>query len=249
MKKIEILGVKIDDITLEEFLTELKRGIESKSPEFVVKPNAEIVTFAQKDLEFKQILNESFLAPPDGIGLILASKFLGKGLRSRLGGPELMLSILNFAEKNGYRVFFLGSKPEVLQGLVKEVKKSFLSLKISGFRDGYFKDLNEVISQLKEAQADVIFVGMGYPRQEKWIFTNLNKFDRGVFIAEGGSFDFLSKRTRRAPEFIRKIGFEWLFRVILQPWRLGRQLQLFKFIYLVVRERFFPPKESPLQGK
>ena len=238
--KVDILGVKFDNVSTEESSRRIKDLVVKGRlgrPSYLVKPNAEIVTYAQKDNEFKAVLNSAGLATPDGIGLLLASRILGNRFKERVGGPDLMESILRLAAQNGYSVFFLGSRPHVVEKLVKVVKRSFPKVRIAGFHHGYFEKDTKVIELITKSKPDILFVALGFPKQETWIHENLRKIKVPLYVAEGGSFDFISGEVARAPKGLRNIGLEWLFRLIFQPSRIKRQLALPKFLWLVFTNR------------
>lgn len=238
--KVDILGVKIDRIGFDEVLKSVEKLIEvgrKGKPQYLVKPNAEIVTYAQKDLEFKKILNSASLAPPDGIGLLLGSTLLGRGLRQRVGGPELMEAILELAQKKGYSVFFLGAAEKVVKKLADVVVNRYPKLKIAGFHHGYFEDDRKAVGEIKKARPDILFVALGFPKQEKWIVKYLKELKVPLSVAEGGSFDFISGQTPRAPVWMRSVGLEWLFRSLIEPSRIKRQFALPKFLWLILTKR------------
>ena len=236
----EILGVKIDNATFDEVLDRVDRLVgqgRGGKPQYIVKPNPEIVTYAQKDQDFKRILNEASLAPPDGIGLMIASRILGKPLKEGVGGPELMEAVLKLAQERDYSVYFFGAKPLVVEKLVEVIKNDYSNLKIAGFHHGYIGDDKVVLEDVKKAKPDILFVAMGFPKQEKWIKKNLNPLSVPLMIAEGGSFDFVSGEIARAPVWMRKVGLEWFYRLIRQPARIRRQVALPKFLWLVLTNR------------
>lgn len=240
MKK-KLLGVLFDDFNREDGLQEITKIIEAKKfGKYLVRPNAEIVTSAQSDPRFREILNKADLSIPDGVGVLLASRLLGVTLRDRFGGPESMLDIAKLAEEREFSIYLLGGKVQTAAKAVRNLKRKFKNLKIAGFQSGYFTDSNQVINDINKVKPNIVFVGMGAPKQEKWIWENKDKLNANLLVAEGGSFDYLAEEAKRAPVFIRKVGLDWLFRLITQPWRIKRQLQLIKFLYLVVKEKFWP---------
>jgi N-acetylglucosaminyldiphosphoundecaprenol N-acetyl-beta-D-mannosaminyltransferase len=140
------------------------------------------------------------------------------------------------AAKKNYSIFLLGGKKEVVEKLTEKLRDRYKNLKV-GYQNGYFSDEGEVINKIKADQPDIVFVSLGFPKQEIWIDENSKKLNVPLMIAEGGSFDFISGKTNRAPIWVRKIGLEWLVRLIRQPWRFKRQLALPYFAYLVFREK------------
>lgn len=238
--RVNILGVKIDNVSYKESLLKIKELVEKGrlgKLSFLVKPNTEIIIQAQSDAKFKAILNSADLVTPDGMGLLLASRIIGNKLKERVGGPELMESILGLAEQSGYSVFFLGSRPHVVEKLAKIVKTRFPKIDIVGFHHGYFEKNTPVIENITQSKPDILFVALGFPKQEVWIYENLKKIKVPLSITEGGSFDFISGEVPRAPKVLRIIGLEWLFRIFTQPSRILRQLALVKFSWLILTKR------------
>lgn len=237
MKK-ELLSVKIDDLTWVEFEKEIVRLVKkSDFGNYLVRPNAEIVVYAQKDPKLRSIINKADLSIPDGIGLLCASKILNTGLKGRFGGPESMIDIVKLADENCFSIYLLGAKSQTVEKAAQNLQKKFKKIKIVGFQNGYCTDNTQIISAINKTKPNIVFVGMGSPKQEKWIWENRAKLKVNMLVAEGGSFDYLAGEVSRAPVFIRKIGFDWLFRLINQPKRLRRQLSLIKFLTLVVKEK------------
>jgi len=237
--KSEILGIRLDEETKERLyakIIELAK-LRLDKPILVVRPNAEIITYAQKNPEFKKILNSAAVAIPDGIGVVLAAKLLDVKIAGRFGGPESMFEIMKLADKNKLSVYLLGSKAEVVKDAAANIKKALPNLRLVGFHDGYFKVDGRIIAEINKLRPDIIFVGMGFPKQETWVYSNLKKFAKGVFVMEGGSFDYLAGKIQRAPVLFQKLGLEWLFRLIQEPWRSKRQLALIKFVFLVFKQR------------
>lgn len=236
----EILGVRLDsdskEILYEKVVSLAKANTDQAK--FVVRPNAEIITYAEKNPEFKKVLNKAAVSIPDGIGVYLAAKLLGKKVAGRFGGPESMFELLKLAEEKNLGIYLLGSDAEIVSLASRNIKKSLPNIKILGFHDGFFKNDGAIVAEINSFKPDLIFVGMGFPKQEKWVFDNLEKFQSGVFVMEGGSFDYLSGKVRRAPLVFQKVGLEWLFRLLTQPRRIFRQVRLFKFIFLVVKNKF-----------
>lgn len=237
--KQTLFGVKIDDLTKDQFLKQIETLVKSGSyGSYLVRPNAETITFAQKNLEFKNILNNATLAIPDGILVLNASRLLKLGLKRRFGGPESMADVLNLAEDKGFSVYLLGGKVQTVAKAASAIRKQFKKLNLVGFRDGYFTNNNQIITDINQAKPNIVFVGMGVPRQEKWIWENRAQLKVNLLICEGGSFDYFAKEVKRAPVIIRKVGLDWLFRLVNQPWRIKRQLSLLKFAYLVLKLKF-----------
>lgn len=214
---------------------------------YIVTPNPEIMMYALKDKEYRQILEQAQFAIPDGVGVLMASKILKKGVSERIAGVDFMMEIVSECAKEGLTTGFLGGGLGVAEGAANCLKKMHPKLKI-GFTgeewdakkmaDGKWKMVNG--NGLKHI--DMLFVAFGFPKQEKWIGMNLDKIPVTAAMAVGGSFDFISGKVRRAPSILRQIGLEWLYRVSVQPWRAKRQLVLPQFAYYIIKERLFGEK-------
>ena len=229
--KIFLLGVGFDNLKMPEVLEFIQKGL-SKHREkwYVVTPNPEILTIANTNPGYKKVLNNAKLALPDGVGVLIASRIEGKPLKEVIHGVDLTESLCRELSKQPITVGFLGAGPGVAELTAECLREKYPGLKINFTETEW--DFNK-----EYPKTDILFVAFGSPKQELWIATNLEKLPVKVAIGVGGSFDFISGRIRRAPTLIRKIGLEWLFRLVIQPWRLRRQLRLVKFIYLVLREK------------
>ena len=250
--KRNILDVKIDSITFSEAIRKIDKLIVAGKPSQVVTVNPEMVMAAQKDREFRQIINSAELAVPDGAGIIWAGKFLGKPFRERITGVDLTWAICKLAEDRGYSVFFLGGKNGAARKTAQRVRKISDRLKISGFYPGRPGD-PQTIDKIKKSKPDILFVAFGAPKQEKFIHNLLHKFsDFGLHasrcgrisdlpqlcIGVGGTFDYIAGIVPYPPEWIRKLGFEWLFRLFTQPWRWNRIITaIIRFPWAVIKEK------------
>ena len=211
-----VLGIKVDRVTLPQALKIVDLWLASgRSKHYITTPNPEMIVAAQKDPDFKRILNAADLAIPDGAGLRLAD-----GRLRRLAGADLMLALI----KKGHKTLLCGSKPGVAQ---KAAKK----LGVMGISQPNLSKINKI-------KPDLLFVALGHGKQEKWIAKNLPKLKVKVAMGVGGSLDYIAKPWLRAPLLIQTLGLEWLWRLILQPWRLKRQLSLLEFVYLVITNKW-----------
>lgn len=225
--KIDILGVRVDNVSFEEAVNKVEEFIGDKNKHYVVTPNPEIGILAQKDHKLRQILNSADLAIPDGIGLIWASRILGSRLKERVTGVDLMEKFCQVAEKKGFSVGLLGGKNGVASLCAAVLKNRFEKLKLVVF------DKNQPIYK----DVDILFVAMGAPKQEKWIGKNLPKIPVKVAMGVGGAFEMITGAQIRAPKILQNLGLEWLWRLITQPWRVKRQLALLVFVYFVIKQK------------
>lgn len=234
-----ILGIKVDCINLTEVLKKLVRWVEGSGQRYIVTPNPEMLVEAQKDEQFKRVLNEADLAIPDGIGLVWSSR----AIKERVAGAELMMEMCRLASQNGYKVFLLGGVGETASKAASKLEKKFDGLVIKAesgpqnIKQATDTENERVIKMINDFKPHFLMVGFGHNKQEKWISKNLNKLKVKVAMGVGGSFDYLVKPHLRAPKMIQGIGLEWLWRLALQPWRIKRQLRLVKFVWMKFKAR------------
>ena len=238
---VEILGVQIDPVTYPGVMARISDWLKTDRQYQVVTINPEFIMASQSDPEFKDILNHAALRVPDGIGLLWASNLGGKPIKNRVTGTDLVEKLVEVGEKANWRFFFLGGKEGSGEKASKLLKIRYPNLAIAGSfeGDGSISGDSQTVAAVKKAGAiDLLLVAYGHPKQEKWLKRNLGKTNAKVGIGVGGAFDFLSGKSKRAPEWVRQSGFEWLYRLVREPWRFRRQLALPKFAYLILKERF-----------
>lgn len=233
MEKEKIVGFDVCTCIKQELLNNIfedyKNGIQS----VVVNINPEIVINNYNDEAYRNRLNEQKYQIPDGIGIVFASKLNMGKIKNRIAGIDLMNDILEKSTDYNAKVFLYGAKPDVIKMAEKEIIKNNSNIKIVGSCDGYISE-NEALDIIKKANPDILFVGIGSPKQENFIINNKDTLKNiKIFMPVGGSFDVISKSLKRAPKWMIKLNIEWLFRLIQQPSRFFRQLKLIKFIYLV----------------
>ena len=212
----------------------------------IVTPNSEIIVNASKDPELKKIIEQADLIIPDGIGLVYASKILGVPLKERVTGIDFLDAILGYLQETGQSIFFLGSKPGdgdnpgVAEMAVEKMKEKYKDLKVAGTHHGYFKEADEenIIKAINDSGADFLCVALGSPKQEKFVSRHREKLKVKSTIGVGGSLDVWAGTLKRAPEFYRNHGLEWLYRLIQQPSRYKRMAALPLFMGKVVVSRF-----------
>lgn len=230
-EKIYLLGVGITSASEQDILEFINTGLQIPSEKYyVVTPNPELLVIASSDREYKNVLNGAKLALADGVGVVLGARFVGKIIQQRITGVDLVKSLCNYVSKQPITVGFLGGEPSVAVKTAECLQKLYPGLRVSFA-------VSEWTDSLKHKKVDILFVAFGSPKQEIWIKNNLKNLPAKVAVGVGGAFDFISGKTPRAPKFLRSFGFEWLFRLIIQPWRIRRQLSLIKFIYLIVKEK------------
>jgi len=233
---IEIVGVKVDNVNYIEAEKKVQEYLEGDKLNMIFTPNGEMLLNAVKNREFENVLNEAQLVIPDGIGVVIASKFYGTPLKERVTGVDLTNRILAIAAERGKKVYMLGAAKEVVTAAADKVKEQYKGLNIVGIRDGYFSedDEAEIIEDINNKETDILLVALGVPKQEFFIYNHRNELKVKLAIGIGGSLDVISGRLKRAPEFYQKNGLEWLYRLIQEPSRLKRIMNLPKFIMLAL---------------
>ena len=280
INKKNILGVGITCATQREVLEYIVKNLQNfKKKFYIVTPNPEILVLANKDKAFKDVLNRADLALTDGVGLIIAAKFMGKPLRDRFAGVDLVKSLCKEVSGKPITVGFLGGRDGVAEKTAECLRKKYPGLRV-GFvgeewPNGPLGRLPHVadgarlfsrgpaaslpptsapstssvravgspssgVTPLINPSVDILFVAFGAPKQEFWISENLDKIPVKVAVGVGGTFDYIGGRIPRAPKFMRSVGLEWSFRLVVQPWRIKRQLSLIKFVWLVLKEKLNP---------
>jgi N-acetylglucosaminyldiphosphoundecaprenol N-acetyl-beta-D-mannosaminyltransferase len=248
-----ILGVPVDALDRPAVLATISEWLVQPSDRtlhHVVTVNPEFVIAARRQPAFARALHESALATADGVGITLAGRLLGVPVGERITGVDLVESLAELSAGNEQcRLFLLGAGPGVANETAERLRARFPGTRIVGTFAGSSKDTGfaEIEARLDAADATVLLVAFGHPTQDLWIARHREALAAHgilVSIGVGGSFDYLSGRVPRAPRLVRRLGLEWLYRLIRQPWRWRRQLALPLFVLLVVRERLRGPQPA-----
>ncbi len=191
---------------------------------------------AYKNEEFADLLNRADLLTADGIGVVYASKILKKPIKERAAGYDIARKVLEKINYTDHKLFLFGGKPGVAETAKKNLEKDYPDLNIVGMRNGYFKpeEEPEIVEEINNSDADIVFVCLGAPKQEQWIDRNAANLKARVAMGIGGSLDVFAGTAERAPEFFCNHGLEWLYRLYKEPWRIGRMMELPKFAATVV---------------
>lgn len=206
-----------------DFKALLKNDLTEKNKRFVITANPEILVMAEKDDGIsKMLLDEDTCLVPDGIAVVKGCNMLNIPVAERIAGVEIAQYLFTELNDQKKSLYLFGSKPEVLQKLKEVLQNNYPNITLLGCCDGYINDKNSVFDDIAAKKPDVCMVALGVPAQEKLIYQNLHRFDFGIFIGVGGSFDVLSGTKKRAPEFFLKHNIEWLYRILKEPKRLKR---------------------------
>ncbi|MGE5543501.1 MAG: WecB/TagA/CpsF family glycosyltransferase [Bacillota bacterium] len=236
--RAEILGCRLDVVDMEGALKVVEDAIQNRVPSQVITLNAEMIYRAQDNRQLREMYSRARLVTPDGIGAVWALRRAGWRISRRVTGIGLTLRILDIARKRNWRIFLLGAEPGIADKVAGKLANSDPPLVVAGVHHGYFADEEspQIIEQIRTVHPDILLVGLGAPRQDIWIATHLEELRVPVCIGVGGTFDVLAGKVKRAPRIWRRLGLEWLFRLISEPARIKRQLALPKFAWLVLKE-------------
>ncbi len=237
-EKINIRGVKFDNVTMDETMEIVKEYISSEGVSVMFTPNSEIVQGCIDNPSLYPVINSADLIIPDGIGVVYASKILGTPLKEKVPGCEVAEKVLEYAAQTGDGVFFFGggkkTKETEAVGVIaaEKMKEKYPGLNVVGTRDGYFskEDVEDIISEINASGAKILFVCLGAPKQERWIYDNREKLCVNFAAGLGGTLDVFAGIAKRAPEFFLKTNLEWLYRLGKNPSRIGRMMSLPKFL-------------------
>ncbi|MBI2621031.1 MAG: WecB/TagA/CpsF family glycosyltransferase [Candidatus Levybacteria bacterium] len=245
--KIKDIIFNIKSLSFKETLEYIVEKAKKKDKKtFVTTINPEIIMLARGDLEYQKVLRSADLALADGIGVVWAGKMFGKSFKGRVHGSDLVEKVSETIAKHPITVGFLGGRENVAQQTAKRLTKKYPGLKVAFATQeanrlphtDYGKTAVDRSRKAVSLKCDILFVALGSPKQEKWIYENLPKIPVRIAIGVGGAFDFISGKVARAPKWVRNLGLEWLFRLMIQPWRAKRQTALIKFVILVLKEKF-----------
>jgi N-acetylglucosaminyldiphosphoundecaprenol N-acetyl-beta-D-mannosaminyltransferase len=238
---VKVLGTKISIVSYPELLNIIENKIKRGS-NYVCVAAVHLVMEAHQNNALRKFINKSLLTTADGMPLVWIAKQLLKRKIKRIYGPTVMIKLCKLAENKQYKVFLLGGAIGQSKDLINNLTSKYPKLKIVGFEETPIRPLPKnqnikLVKKIKTLKPDIIFVGLGCPLQEKWIFQNYLKFNKGIFIGVGAAFDFISKRVKQAPKWIQNSGLEWLFRFLQDPLRLWKRYLIYnaKFIYLAIK--------------
>ena len=226
-KKIEILGVGIDVLTMDQAVSTVRRWLTEPEKRMIFTVNPEIIMLAKDDPDFSRTLNQADMVTADGIGVVMAAKKLGTPLPERVAGYDLQLRLFAETEASYY---FLGAAEGVAAEAAQKIMAKYPTAKVLGTHNGYFKDIEEIAAEINRCAPDILLVGLGAKKQEELIARCKDRLNAKVFIGVGGSFDGFSGRVKRAPQFFIRLHLEWFNRLLKHTSRWRRMLNLPKFL-------------------
>ncbi len=240
---INLLNVPVHPVTMSQTLSVVERFVAHPTLKQIATVNPEFVMAAQKDDNFMTVLQQAKLCIPDGVGLLWAARILGEQLPERVAGSELVYHLAELAAKHGWRLFLLGAGPGIAEEAAAVLQKQFPALTIAGTYAGSPDpaENESIVARINNSTADLLFVAYGAPNQDKWIARNRETLTTvRVAIGVGGSLDFITGRSVRAPQWLQRLGLEWLYRLFREPWRWRRMLALPQFALRILAARLNP---------
>jgi N-acetylglucosaminyldiphosphoundecaprenol N-acetyl-beta-D-mannosaminyltransferase len=242
LRSVDILGVRVHDCDLDGAVGAIKGFLKEEPARVhqVCTVNPEFVMQARRNRAFRDVLNSTDLTTPDGVGIILAGRLLGAPFKGRATGVALVNRVAELASREGYSIFLLGAAPGVAHEAGRALERRYPGVRIAGAYAGSprAEDLPEIERCLDAARPDILLVAYGAPRQDLWIRRYGRRLPGSVKLAMGvgGVFDYLSGRVPLAPPLVRRLGLEWLYRLVKQPWRWRRILRVFAFGSMILLE-------------
>ncbi|RJP77630.1 MAG: glycosyltransferase [Candidatus Zixiibacteriota bacterium] len=242
IEKAFFSGVRIDKVDLEQTLDHCDRFIRTRVPHQIVVVNVAKLVKAKTDKFLRRIINEADLVGADGVPLVWLSRLLKDPIPGRVNGTDLMEKLVQRAAQKGYSIYFLGARLDVVRKVVEVYRAKYPTLKVAGYRDGYFRPQEEarVADEIRASGADILFLAFGSPKKEKFVRRWVYRMNVPLIHGVGGSFDVVAGVTKRAPVWMQSAGLEWFYRFLQEPERMWKRY-LFtnaEFFLVVVAELF-----------
>lgn len=244
-KPLDILGVAITPFESYDHAADcVGQLIEARQKAFCVAINPEKIYRACKNRELMNLLNRAEIHICDGVGTAIGARILHGRSVCRITGVAMFYKLVKSSATRGWRMFLLGASQESSEGAYRKLSEQYPGLQIVGRQDGYFNDSEQVVEQINQSNADLLFVGMGSPRQELWITEHRDKINAPFCMGVGGTLDVISGHAKWAPKIFRKTGTEFLYRLIKEPKRWKRQICYPVFMLQVIKARIFGHSSS-----
>jgi N-acetylglucosaminyldiphosphoundecaprenol N-acetyl-beta-D-mannosaminyltransferase len=243
--KSTVLGVDFDLIEFPDVLNAIHRWRQDGLRRYIVISNPHSVMIARRDGHMRSATQQASLVLPDGIGIILAARILGLPHHGRITGPALMLNLCDHGRQLGLRHYFYGGSPSVVEHLASRLGNQFPGLNVAGSFSPPFHRIDpdedrRIVNQINQTRPDIVWVGLGAPKQEIWMARHIGQIQASALIGVGAAFDFHAGAIPWAPAWIRTIGLEWAYRLCIEPKRLwSRNLDSPRFLLGILRQKFF----------
>lgn len=242
MSRMKFLNTEIDNVTMSEAVQKIEQLILSKKTSYVVTPNVDHIVKLETDKEFQEVYKEAALILTDGMPLIWISKMKKTPIKEKVSGSDLFPEVCKLASQKGYKLFLLGAAEGVAAKAAENLKRKYKGLNVVGTYSpsyGFEKnedEINRIIEMINEVKPDILAVGLGAPKQEKFLYSFRKQLNVPVALAIGASIDFEAGNVNRAPEWMQKSGLEWSYRLIKEPKRMFRRylvddMKIFKLVF------------------
>lgn len=235
--RINIMGVDFDSLTLSEAVDRAEALISERRAAYVVTPNPEIVMTCWENPDAMEAVLNADLVLPDGVGVVYGAKILGTPLKGKLPGIDFAAELMRRMASRGGRVYLLGAKPGVAEMAGLRMQEQYPGLIVCGTHDGYFQEDAPIIEEINALQPDLLLVCLGAPKQELWMRRNHPVMKVGLMAGLGGSLDVFAGTVKRAPALFQRLGLEWFYRLIKEPWRFKRMMKLPKFLFACIGKK------------
>ena len=231
---IRILGVRVDRVDMKQTLEAAKQFVESGQPHQIVVVNVAKIIKARSDNALREVIEGADLVGADGVPVVWASRLLGPAIPGRVNGTDLMEELVELSDQNGYRVYFLGAKQEVVERVVETYKMKYANLNVAGYRNGYYseEDEEQVALSIRDASADILLIALGTPQKEHFANRYGEVMNVPVIHGVGGSFDVVAGLTKRAPLWMQRAGLEWIYRLCQEPRRMWRRYLITNTVFV-----------------
>jgi N-acetylglucosaminyldiphosphoundecaprenol N-acetyl-beta-D-mannosaminyltransferase len=237
--RVEILGLPVDRVTMSDTLERIETFIRSDRCHLIITADASGLVQAQTDPDFRELFDVADLITPDSVGVLWASRKFGTPLPERVSGVDIVDRVCRLSADRGYKIYFLGAAPGVAELAAEKMRLKYPGCNIVGARHGYFPSESDTVvaQEIAETKPDVLFVAMGIPRQEKFIRSTADIIGAKVAMGVGGSFDVFSGKVKRAPKLFQRLRIEWLWRLAQNPKKIGKVMNLPRFVVLVLKAK------------
>lgn len=239
MKRIDILGSKINSTNMKEVLSNIGKFIESNSStNYICVSNVHTVVTGMNDADYRNVTNSAFMAIPDGMPLSWVGRHRGCENMSKCSGPDVMEKLFELSEKTGYTHYFYGGSQETLDKLSEKLKIKYPKLNVVGMYSPPFRELTksedeDIVNKINELKPDVIWVGLGAPKQEKWMYKHVESIKSSIMLGVGAAFNFHAGTVKRAPLWMQNHGLEWFYRLVKEPRRLWRRYLVTNTLFII----------------
>lgn len=229
MSRIKFLNIEVDNLTMDEAICRIEELINNKKPSYVVTPNVDHIVKLEHDIEFQNVYKEADLILTDGMPLIWISKLKKNPIKEKVSGSDLFPKVCRLASRKGYKVFLLGAAEGVADKAAENLKSKYTGLNIVGTYSpsyGFEKkdeEINKIIKIINNAKPDILAVGLGAPKQEKFLYKYKDRLNVPISLAIGASIDFEAGNINRAPKWMQKCGLEWFYRLVKEPNRMFKR--------------------------